>query len=326
MRMSLRKRLLVLLLLSGSLYAQSGSGSGQVGLVSAEVGSLEIVRHGKSLPSLVRAGTELHLEDLVRTGLLAGEVILNGRGRLRLDGDTVIHLRATPEGDVEVELLVGRATLAGEGGIIVSGDIVATSGGGILSVATYPGDIRAVVSGAGRHEVVFLSGEGDVGGRRFVEMGRPVIYDGRLRNVEGQAVSAAEEAVRSYAAEDPGFHAARMEAYLSLRERFDAAYTALLEHRSLLNQWFLRMERGLSLEVQGDLETNERLRNAVNELLPVAEAMERRYYQLRLDLPYLSQEHRRHLAREDAFILDRLHQVRRVRRSLGPALIEELRP
>jgi hypothetical protein len=51
--------------------------------------------------------------------------------------------------------------------------------------------------------------------------------------------------------------------------------------------------------------------------------MERRYYQLRLDAPYLREEFQDHLRQEQAYLPDRLHFLRFLRAIVPTTIVEE---
>lgn len=299
------------------LVAVGTSLSGEeIGEVAALAGSLAVIRAGEPLPGAVEGGTSVEAEDLLVTGEGYGEVILHERGRLSLWPATVIHLRRNA-GSVEVELLAGTARLRrlGESDPVpfVSGAVTLQMRAGEATITADAGDLRLVVVESGRQPVW-----SDSGARRFAEPDRPVGYYERLINIEGSPAAWREAALVEFRSRGPGRMAERFREYLELRARFDDAYEALLTHRSTLNRWSREYRRGLTPEIEGALTGTPELSQDLDATLSLGEEMEERYYQLRLDAPYLREEFREHLRQEDAFLLDRLHFLRFLRAVATP--------
>ena len=161
----------------------------------------------------------------------------------------------------------------------------------------------------------------EAGETRFAEPELPVGYDGRLTTIAGAPLLWRERRLEQFRALSPKAMADRFRAYLDVRDQFDQAYQDLLAHRRILNQWRFRNSRNLPLKVEEDLEGTPALTAALGQVLAVGEPMEARYYQLRLDAPYLAEEYREHLANEEAFLPERLDFVRFLRAvtDLSPA-------
>lgn len=304
-------RALWLALLAIAAVAPGALAAEEIGEVSALAGSLAIIRDGDLVPAAVKGGTNVEEEDLLITAGASAEVILRGLGRLRLWPETVVHLRGAAAG-TEIELLSGDVTvlhLAGSEPVrLLSGSIEVLIRTGEATLGAYAGDRRLAVSERGRHMVRSEAGE-----TRFAEPELPVGYDGRLQNIEGSPLLWRRREVQRFGTLGPGVMARRFREYLDLRARFDEAYQELLSYRRLLNRWSFRNGRNLPLQVEEDLAENPGLQVALEEALQIAERMEARYYQLRLDKPYLPDEYGSHLENEDAFLPERLHFVRFLR-------------
>lgn len=335
--------MIVGLLAAGAIAAE------EIGEVSALADSLAIIRYGELFPGAVEGGVPLEAEDLLFTEEGFAEVVLTGLGRLRLWPETVVHLRgaaaerelaeaetaeaetAGAESDtaqseeitrsaVEIELLSGNVTFLRLGGsepvALLSGPVQLMVRAGEVTLGAYAGGIRLVVSEGGRQMVRSEAGE-----TRFAEPDLPVGYDGRLSNIDEAPLVWRGQRLRRFGSLGPGAMAERFQAYLDLRDRFDEAYEELLNYRRLLNRWSFRNSRDLPLMVDEDLEETPGLAGAISRILSVGEPMEARYYQLRLDAPYLPEEYREHLANEEAFLPERLHFVRFLRAvtELSPA-------
>lgn len=307
-RVTLRRLPLILVILLFGVTSLSGE---EIGTVAALGESLAIIRAGEALPASVEGGTTLEAEDLLIAGEEYGEVIVDGLGRLRLWPASVVHLRRGEEG-VEIELLSGTARFRRIGGsepaTVVSGAVSVGLRAGAATVTADAADIRLVVAESGRRPVLSRSGR-----RRFAEPGRPVGYVQQLTSIDGSPLAWREAALSEFRSREPGEMARRFREYLELRGRFDSAYGELLTHRAQLNQWSRAYRRGLTPGVADALSENQELNAALDEVLSISEEMEARYYQLRLDAPYLAEEYRDHLRREDAFLLERLHFVRFLR-------------
>ncbi|MFW6338378.1 MAG: hypothetical protein ACOC25_05575 [Alkalispirochaetaceae bacterium] len=290
----------------------------EIGRVAALAESVAIVRAGEPIPGAVEGGTALKAEDLLLTGEGYGEVILDGLGRLRLWPETVVHLR----GSVEIELLTGTVQfrrLGGSGPVpILSGAVTVRIRSGEATVTADAGDLRLVLSESGRQPVL-----SETGVRRFAEPGRPVGFYRRLSNIEGAPLEWREAALKTFATRGPGEMADRFQEYRELRERFDTAYEELLRYRSTLNRWRSEFRRGLDPKVEETLTGEPELSAALDGVLGVSEEMERRYYQLRLDAPYLREEFREYLRQEDAYLTDRLHFVRFLRALLPAGALDQ---
>lgn len=313
MNRGLRSRSVTLLTIAA--VAAASVAAEEIGEVSALAESLAIIRDGELFPGAVEGGTAVEEEDLLLTGGASAEVVLNGLGRLRLWPETVVHLRGAAGGP-EIELLAGTITFLRLGGSepvpLLSGSIQLLIRSGEVTVGAYAGDRRMVVSERGRQMVRSEAGE-----RRFAEPNLPVGYDGRLRNIQGSPLLWRSREVQRFTALGPGAMAQRFQEYLDLRARFDEAYQELLSYRRLLNRWSFRSSRNLPLRVEEDLTENPGLGSVLQESAEISERMEMRYYQLRLDEPYLPDGYRNHLDNEDAFLPDRLHFVRFLRGVTG---------
>jgi hypothetical protein len=314
---SLRRRVTVVL--GMALLAAASVGAEEIGEVSALAEPLSIIRDGELFPGAVEGGLAVEAEDLLLTQGGFAEVLLDDLGRLRLWPETVVHLRgsqevadAEDERAMEVELLAGTVTLRRLGGsepvALLSGAIEVLVRAGEVTVGAYAGDLRLVVSERGRQMV-----RSEAGATRFAEADVPVGYDGRLRNLEEAPLLWRRRGIEEFSSLGPGAMSQRFQEYLDLRARFDRAYQDLLTHRRVLNRWSFRESRGLTVGVEGDLAASPGLPEALRGVLEVGELMEARYYQLRMDAPYLSEEYREHLENEEAFLPERLHFLRFLR-------------
>lgn len=300
-----------------------------VGEVSAAVGSLEIVRNGGPIPAGIEAGTTLLPEDLLVTAGLPTELLLFDRGRLTLSPETVVHLRREPAAEaaeestvsvrpapITVEILSGSARFAAFSESVTtmhSGALTASIRDGEASLFAAPGDNRLLVAHRGRQTV-----RGATGVTRFAEAGRPVVFDGTVRNVAVVPELWLEGAASQFRQASPAEVAGRMDAYVTMGREFNDAYEAVLEYRTILSDWFRRADRRLDTGAQETLAENEGLRETMGALFTVGERMEERFFQLRMDEPYLSRRYREYLADEEAYLLSRLHQLRRLRLILAP--------
>ncbi len=311
-RRSLGTILLALLFCAALLPAE------EVGRVAALAESVAIIRGGEPLPGAVEGGTPLEAEDLLLTGEGYGEVILDELGRLRLWPNTVVHLRRGGE----IELLSGTLRFRRLGGSepvpILSGAITLEIRSGEATMSADAGDLRLVVADSGRQPVLSEDGV-----RRFAEPDRPVGFYQRLSNIEDSPLAWSETALSDFASRGPGEMAERFRGYLELRDRFDAAYEELLLHREVLNRWRRDYRRGVTSAMEETLNGAPELSEALGAAFRVGEEMERRYYQLRLDAPYLREEFQDHLRQEQAYLPERLHFLRFLRAIVPTTMVEE---
>lgn len=306
------------LVCSLSLILPAAAAATEIGIVTADTGSLLVVRQARRLATPLSPGFILESHDLLETSEVPGQFVIEGGGRIELLEETTVHLTLAGEA-VEIELLTGSLrvtrTAAGEPLQVRSGELLVSPRTGTIEVAALPGELRLVTAGRGRHEVRSASGE-----RRFVEPALPVAYDGSLSSLsEPPEVWAAVE-IDAFASGGPGFFARRMERYLEEEGRFEAAWEEMLVYRSILERWFDRHARGLIPDVESDLEAEPALAAALSSLIENAESFEPTFFQSQIDGPLLYEEHRSYLEDQAAYLRNRLDEVRWLAMIAGAAV------